>query len=218
VGAEAFAGAGRNAAQTPTIFTSSGGDGETIHEILSFLASNMRELSPTRFHNSVHNAPAGYWGIATGSRAASISLCSYDGSFVAGLVEAATQATVDQTPVALIAYDVQYPEPLNHVRPIGAPFAVAFILAPDPVERSFACLEMSLDEQAPEISVMALEELEVLRLNTPSARSLPLLNAIARKLDALVALPYLDNLALNVKVRPISPMLLHDRATKAIIQ
>ena len=48
-----------------------------------------RELSPTRFHNSVHNAPAGYWSIATQSREPSTSLCRDDESFQAALLEAA---------------------------------------------------------------------------------------------------------------------------------
>ena len=36
-------------------------DGETLHRICEALASAEREVSPTRFHNSVHNAAAGYW-------------------------------------------------------------------------------------------------------------------------------------------------------------
>ena len=75
VGHEAFTNAGRDAATTATVFTSSGGDGENVHQICETLASTDREVSPTRFHNSVHNAAAGYWGIATGSREASTSLC-----------------------------------------------------------------------------------------------------------------------------------------------
>ena len=125
VGQEAFAMAGRDAADTATVFASSGGDGATIHEILEVLAAPDVEMSPTRFHNSVHNAPAGYWTIAARSRAPSSSLCCHDWSFGAGLLEAAAQATVDGRAVALIAYDVRYPEPLNRVRPIGAVFAMA---------------------------------------------------------------------------------------------
>ena len=49
------------------------------------------EMSPTRFHNSVHNAPAGYWSIFARSRAPSTTLCGYDASFAAGLLEAAAQ-------------------------------------------------------------------------------------------------------------------------------
>ena len=82
------------------------------------LATDGREVSPTRFHNSVHNAPSGYWAVATGSREPSTSLCAYDASFAAGLLEAAAQATVDDRPVTLVAYDLPYPEPLQRARPI----------------------------------------------------------------------------------------------------
>ena len=43
-------------------------NGQVIHEICEALATDEREVSPTRFHNSVHNASAGYWGIATRSQ------------------------------------------------------------------------------------------------------------------------------------------------------
>jgi hypothetical protein len=89
VGAEAVAHAGRDLADVATVFTSSSGDPHTIHQILETLASDQRELSPTRFHNSVHNAPAGYWSIATRSREPSTSLSRDDESFQAGLLEAA---------------------------------------------------------------------------------------------------------------------------------
>ena len=93
VGSEALFHAGRDAAATATVFTSSGGDGDTVHGILESLATPEREVSPTRFHNSVHNAPAGYWSIATHSREPTTALCGHDISFAAGLLEAAAQAT-----------------------------------------------------------------------------------------------------------------------------
>mgnify|MGYP002075717815 CR=1 FL=1 len=34
---------------------------------VSVFASDDRLISPTRFHNSVHNAPSGYWSIAARS-------------------------------------------------------------------------------------------------------------------------------------------------------
>ena len=61
-----------------TVFASCGGDGAITHQICEALTSPAREVSPTRFHNSVHNAPAGYWSIATRSHAPSTSLCGYD--------------------------------------------------------------------------------------------------------------------------------------------
>jgi hypothetical protein len=200
VGAEAFAAARRNPAATATVFASSGADGHTIHEILSVLASEQRELSPTRFHNSVHNAAAGYWSIATGAQAASTSLCCFDDSFAAGMLEATVQVEAAQHAVGLIAYDVQYPGPLGALRPIGAIFGVAFVLAPAPTDAAFACLEVTLQSAKPEVPPDAASGLEVLRQTTPAARSLPLLSALARRQDGIVALNYLENLTLTFDI------------------
>ncbi|MGH8323115.1 MAG: beta-ketoacyl synthase chain length factor, partial [Steroidobacteraceae bacterium] len=118
IGFEAVSRAGMTPAQLPTVFSSSGGDGYNCHEICQTLASGDRQLSPTRFHNSVHNAASGYWSIAASATPPSNVLCAFDGSFAAGLLEALTQVVVERTAVLLIAYDVGYPQPLRAVRPI----------------------------------------------------------------------------------------------------
>jgi Beta-ketoacyl synthase, N-terminal domain len=202
VGAEAFAASNRDPTETASVFASSGGDGDTIHEILNVLASPERELSPIRFHNSVHNAAAGYWSIATQSQAASTSLCCHDDSFAAGLLEAAVQAASTQNPVALIAYDVPYPAPLSAVRPIGAAFAAALVLSPAPTAAALACVELELRPGAFAASTVAATALESLRQNTPAARSLPLLAALARGQAADVTLNYLEDMALALRVTP----------------
>jgi len=81
-GLDAVAGAGADAGALGAIFASSSGDGETCHAICETLASDDRLISPTRFHNSVHNAPAGYWSIATGATASIDCLGAFDASFV----------------------------------------------------------------------------------------------------------------------------------------
>ena len=201
-GAEAFAAAGRDPAAVATVFASSGGDGDTIHEILSTLASPQREPSPTRFHNSVHNAAAGYWSIASGAKAATSSLCCHDGSFAAGLLEAAVQAVESAEAVALIAYDVPYPAPLSAARPIGAAFAVALLLSPVPSVASFARLALAIRPGAPEHSRGASPALEALRRNTPAARCVPLLAVLAGGGGGEVMLEYLPDLALEAAVTP----------------
>lgn len=203
VGAEAFAAAGRDPAATATIFASSGGDGDTIDQILTVLASAQREISPTRFHNSVHNAPAGYWSIATGSRAASSSLCCFDHSFAAGLLEAAAQVVTEQCAVGLIAYDVSYPAPLSAARRIGGIFGVALVLAPAPNVASIAHIEITLDARA-DASVMASPGLEALRRDTPAARSLPLLAALGRRAAGEITLEYLEDMAMRLNVTPLA--------------
>jgi hypothetical protein len=204
VGAEAFAMAACDAATTRTVFTSSGGDGDTIHEILKTIASPNPEVSPTRFHNSVHNAPAGYWSIATGSRAPSTSLCCYDDSFAAGLLEAVVTATTELCPVAVVAYDVQYPEPLASMRAIGAPFAVALVLSAEPTKTAFAFIDLTLGPQKTPPTPATVLELERLRCNTPAARALPLLQALARDGTADIVLPYLAEMELLLTVGPVS--------------
>ncbi len=67
---EATAQAGADPARLASVFSSSGGDGHNCHEICQVLAREGREISPTRFANSVHNAAAGYWSIATGAMTA----------------------------------------------------------------------------------------------------------------------------------------------------
>ena len=130
IGVEASSRAGANPAELPTVFSSSGGDGSNCHEICQTLATGDRQLSPTRFHNSVHNAASGYWSIAVGATPASSVLCAYDATFGAALLEALTQVVVDRVPVLLVAYDSGYPEPLHGVRPIPDAFGVAMVLAP----------------------------------------------------------------------------------------
>src|SRR3546814_8269162 len=80
------------------------------------LATPERIVSPTDFHNSVHNAAAGYWGIGTGSRAPSTTLAGYDASFALGLLEAGLQVVGDRRAVLLVVFDVPAPEPLLHAR------------------------------------------------------------------------------------------------------
>jgi hypothetical protein len=192
VGIEALGQAQRAPQEMPMVFASSGGDGETIHEILSVLATQQREVSPTRFHNSVHNAPSGYWALATGSRAPSISLSAYDDSFAAGLLEAAVQVTVHDRPVTLIACDVPYPEPLHAARPIASIFGMALVLTSHGTERALASLTVAMAGFSQSATGMPDPELERLRLANPAARSLPLLAAMARSDAGMIHLNEID--------------------------
>lgn len=127
---QAVAMAQADPARLATVFTSSTGDPATCHALCEALATPERLVSPTRFTNSVHNAPAGYWHIAAQSRRASTSIAAFDASFGAGLLEAAVQCCVSGDEVLLVACDVPYPAPLHAVRPLADGMAVALVLAP----------------------------------------------------------------------------------------
>ena len=201
---EAVAHAGVDPQRLATVFAASGGEGSNCHVLCETLAGPDRQISPTRFTNSVHNAPAGYWHIAVGSRAASTSLSAYDGSFVAGLVEAATQVATSGEPVLLVALDVPYPEPLHRLRPLPNHGGVALLLAPTAAAAgAIARLSIALVEaaHAPAPTRCADAALDALRQAVPAAVALPLLEAIARgDAERRLVLDYLPNVRLQVDV------------------
>ena len=196
-GLEAIAAAKLNAAGLPSVFSSSGGDGENCHAICEMLASSDRQISPTRFHNSVHNTAAGYWGIATGAMTTSSVLCAFDASFGAGLLEAITQVVVDDTRTVLLACDTPYPEPLLSARAIPDAFGMALVIAPEPGSQTLAKISIALTDETADTLDDALENL---RVAIPAARSLPMLCAIAMRHENRVVLDYLDDTTLAVEI------------------
>lgn len=198
----AIAQSGADPSRLPTVFSSSGGEGANCHSLCEALAVPNPLVSPTRFTNSVHNAAAGYWHIAVGSQASSTSLCAHDGSFAAGLLEAAATQLADGLPLLLVAYDLPYPEPLNRKRPIPENFGVALLLAPVRSARSLGQLRVQPVAADGEVTVCTDASLEALRGGIPAAAALPLLEALARQATATLRLHYLDDLALQVEVAP----------------
>jgi hypothetical protein len=200
-GFEAIAAAGLDPKSLPTVFSASAGDGNNCHEICQQLATPDRQISPTRFHNSVHNAPAGYWGIASGAMASSSVLCAFDASFGAGLVEAVAQVVADRTRVALIVYDTDYPQPLRATRPVPDAFGIAFVLAPEASARSLA--RIAFDTVRQPATALADPALERMRRDFPAARALPLLQELASApagSTRRVTIDYLPDANLEIEV------------------
>ncbi|MCF6353817.1 MAG: beta-ketoacyl synthase chain length factor [Candidatus Polarisedimenticolaceae bacterium] len=184
-----------------TVFASSDGDMDIVDRICQALCLPDRPVSPTFFHNSVHNAPAGYCSIATGFHAPSTSLSGLNGSFAVGLLDAAVQATVEQQPVMLVSYDTPWPGALNRFRAQRSPFGVALVLSPQESAQSVVELTL-LPGTGGDESKMVDSGLEQLRVHTPAASSLPLLEAIAQNSTARLVLPYLVDEQIAVEVRP----------------
>lgn len=193
IGAEAVQHAGAHAADLASVFTSSTGDGHNCHALCETLASTQRDISPTRFHNSVHNAASGYWSIATGATPAAQVLGAYDASVAAGLLEAITQVHASGAPVLLVAADSEYPEPLHAKRPIQDTSAFALLLAPAQGPRSLGRLLLprqgALRDTAGDLTDLP-SALAALVDAMPPMRGLPLLAALAGGAARHVALPY----------------------------
>jgi hypothetical protein len=180
-----------------TVFATSDADMDVIHRICAALAEPERSVSPTDFHNSVHNAAPGYWSIGTKATGPSTALSAYDFNLAAGLCEALALLSVDQTDVLLVLFDVPPPPPLYKSRPGAHPAAVALVLCREQSSRSLAQIsicaamgESTLDDAG----------LEALRQANPAARSLPLLQSIAARRSGVVGIRAYDDRFLGVRV------------------
>ena len=184
---QACAMAGSDVSALACVFTSTHGDLAITDAMCATLAADPRELSPTRFHNSVHNAPAGYWTVATQCHAGATAISAAHASFAAGLLEAAIEVEADGEPVLLSAYDIAARGPLAEVAPSTLPFATAVVLSPTRGAASLARLSLTMTPE-PAAPIELPSPLAGLTGNPMAVQSLPLLIALAQAQPAAVAL------------------------------
>jgi hypothetical protein len=198
---QAFPGGGEDTENLVSVFASSDGDTDTFDRICRSLAEPEPWISPHGFHNSVHNAPSGYWSIASGCRGGSTSLSAYDDSFSAGLVEAVTTlATEPDGRCLFVAYDQKVPPTLAPVRGIGETFACALYLSRVPQEGAPRLTLAGPTGSSAPVDALPDPALENLRLANPAARGLTLLRLLAAEESGRVVLPWLES-GLGVEVR-----------------
>jgi len=195
--------AGLEAATTPSVFANSAGDGQIVHRLLSALAKPDKPVSPTDFHNSVHNAPAFYWTLGAGCHGASTSIAAGRFTFAAALLKAAVQGSRDSTAVLMVCFDNPMPPPLDATYPIFASCAVGLALRPRPAAGALAAIDLSWRPVADAEAAAQppdFGKLSDLWSGNPAGRALPLLEAIARGQAATLALPSAIDAVLDVRV------------------
>jgi len=181
------------------VFASAYGDLAINDYLCATLARAPQELSPTRFHNSVHNAPAGYWAIASGCMRSSTALSAGAATFGAALLEAALLARAESAPVLVVAYDIAATGALQDIVACRSSFAAALVVAP-PSSRACARLQVRTRAGAPPLA----PEPALLHANhqdNPAARSLPLLAALARRAATTLQLAAGPQLILEMEIR-----------------
>jgi hypothetical protein len=198
---EAMRASAFDAASVASVFATSHGDLDVSDRICKALALPERPVSPTDFQNSVHNAPAGYWSIGSHCRQPSTSLSAGTASFAAGLLESCTQVLSDRHTVMLVAYDQPPPQPLANEHACTIPFATAMILSRKPGVDSLARLTLALTGQDAS-NCLRCTALEAVRLGSPAARALSLLELLAGGTTTRCVLPYLDARGLVVEYEP----------------
>ena len=192
-------------AQLATVFSSSDGDGEVLASMLAALAQPQVVLSPTLFHNSVFNAPAGYWSIGSHARASSTTVSAGTASFAAGLKEAHGQVLATGAPVLYIAYDAPFPAALASFARSAEPFACALRLEPVSASRGneYGRVGPSSPDPASEAPLLLAPAQLIEHFSGNSAAdALPLLLAIASRRRARIALPDLDGARLKLDSLP----------------
>jgi len=182
------------------VFASSNGDLDITDHICNSLTFEPKLISPTKFHNSVHNAPSGYWAIAAKSAAASTSISTGDSSFSSGLLEAVTQVLSQQQDVLYIAYDYPANNPLFKCTDITQPFATAFVLSLNKTETSYGSIKLEIKNDKKNKNLCLNTSLNELQKSNPIAESLPLLEALLLKKSMMLYLPHLNHSKLKIEV------------------
>lgn len=200
VAAEAVQASGLPPEELDTVFASSNGEAQVIVSILEALHAPDGAISPTQFHNSVHNAAAGYWGIAAGSGRPSVSLGGHDFAFATGLMQAVAQVVARRAPVLFVAHDVPLPPPLMALRPGEGCFAVALVLLPG--AGALGTLDLAYDARGVAAEAPLPDSLDAIRAGNPAARALPLLVALAARRTAALRFALPEAAALDVTVTP----------------
>jgi hypothetical protein len=123
--------AGADPAALASVFASTHGDLAITDYMCATLASDPRSISPTKFHNSVHNAAAGYWTIGAGCMRPATAISAYAATFAQGLLDAAAQIVAGEAQVLLVGYDAESTGPLAAVSRSEGLLGGALVLAAD---------------------------------------------------------------------------------------
>ena len=195
--------AAEEVAALATVFGSSDGDGCVLDAMLAALAQDNVAVSPTIFHNSVFNAPAGYWSIGAKAHGPSTTLCADAGTFAAVLLEGYGLVAQTNEPALLVVCDLPFPPRVPLTCGGRAPFAGALLLEPYKAGGArWGCIDALrvMRGSARRADSDALVDGEFAR--NASAAALLLLKAVARGRATSIALPYIDDAVLELRWQP----------------
>lgn len=167
----------------PSVFASLGGEIQVTDALCRLLPDKDELLSPTQFHNSVHNTTAGYWGILNHCQKPATAIAATDDGFAMGLLESWSQLQQHQGDILLVCYDELWPQYL--AAPIGSKaFACALVLTTES-DGSFTAIS---PPQTQALSEPLQTDWCKLVRQAPAAAAIPLLQALDKKDSGLIPL------------------------------
>lgn len=175
-------------ADLEAVFCSGMGDLEITDYMCRILAENPEMLSPTRFHNSVHNAASGYWSIGAGAHGDVTAISGWRDSATAGVIEALSRVHAGRKPVLLVVYDDVARGPMLDLWASEHAFCSALVMAPAGSDRAMARLSIETvaggADDWPQLPAVLAGRID----DNAAARMLPLLARIAGSPDGQIVL------------------------------
>ena len=161
------------------VFGSTHGDLAITDYMCATLASAPAQLSPTRFHNSVHNAAAGYWTIGAGCARPYTAISAGPHTFGAGFLEASAQALSGGENILFVSYDIDARGPLASMAPSSGLLSAAVIVGPQRGPRAVADLDLSLHAADGLVPSRARDGNAALVAGNASESCIPFMEALA---------------------------------------
>jgi len=166
--------------QVACVFGSGIGDTDVTDYLCKTLLTEDKLLSPTRFHNSVHNTSAGYWTISTDCMQAANSIAAYQHTAGMALLESLCQTQQQQIPVLLTIYDMEVRMLFTEIFPSEHNFSVSLLIAPLSADHHTGLtITASIENNSAGLPPLRNPNLEQARQNNPAAQLLNLLENIA---------------------------------------
>ena len=187
-----------------SVFASTHGDLAISDALCDTLAKTPLLTSPTKFHNSVHNAAAGYWTIATGCLKPYTSVSGYTFTFGEGLLEAASQVLSAGSPVLYVAFDIEARGPVGTMQPSRGVFAGALVLSAEAGEHAIAKLAFDVSDSDRLTPTEARAPNAALVEGNAMSNGLPLFEALADGVERQVVQGLAPQLNLRMLVTPIA--------------
>lgn len=164
------------------VFGSGLGDTEISDYMCRVLTTDLKQLSPTKFHNSVHNAAAGYWTISSGCMKSANSIAAYQMTAGLALLEGMTQCVMQQEPVLVTLFDTKAHAPFDQMFSCTQPFGAALLLQPmaQTTNTNGLTLTLTLDAAPTKPLLPAHPQLAALYTENPAAKILGVLALLAQ--------------------------------------
>jgi Beta-ketoacyl synthase, N-terminal domain len=183
----------------PSVFASTHGDLAISDYMCATLAATPTLISPIKFHNSVHNAAAGYWTIGTHCDAPYTAISAHHYTFAMGLLEALVQVSDEQRPVLYVAFDIEGKGPLQAMAQSEGLLGIGLVLQPARTASAGKRISAQLEFEVP-VTAARTAAAQLVAQNSMAA-CFPLFEALALEQSAKVSLATGSNSRLTLELQ-----------------